>query len=280
MPVRASTDQLLADLDRIDSEGWDGPTGRSLLEYVRVHLVAPQVAATGLCGPAAAQAEASGWEAAWQAMSRPYLRTVARPWSVLWVAIRRAVRGEVVAGWFVTGERSAWRCSPAGSLSDSELAHVSRLPTPASLDELSARGRDVQVDAAEPPQLGDRLEAIVTALAAVGWDRRQSWLVVEGVAMTAVRDGKAATDLPGWRPLAARLGVAPWRVRRVMALLCGSPGWPGLLERMIVGGRAVLGDPGVRAALASTTTRRLPPPAKAAAQASSPAGPVGIRVAS
>jgi len=100
-----------------------------------------------------------------------------------------------------------------------------------------------------------------------GWEPGEARTVVEGVALTAVRDGKVATDAVGWRPLAATLGVAPWRVRRVMVLLCGAPGWPGLVERMVADGTAVLDDPRMRAAVLSTVQAHLPPPPRAASPA-------------
>ena len=58
---RWSTQALLAALDRITTEGWDGPTARLLLVVVRARIVVPLVIASRLQGAAAEQAEASGW---------------------------------------------------------------------------------------------------------------------------------------------------------------------------------------------------------------------------
>ncbi len=90
------TGRLLADLAVIDVEGWGGPTGTALLDFVRDDLVRPLVLGTGLRDLAAWQAEATGWEAAWEALSHPSLPAAASPWGVVWTAVRRAVLGEVV----------------------------------------------------------------------------------------------------------------------------------------------------------------------------------------
>ena len=47
-----SRHDLDARLQRIDVEGWDGPTAGELLSYVRENLVRIQVSAAGLSGPA------------------------------------------------------------------------------------------------------------------------------------------------------------------------------------------------------------------------------------
>jgi hypothetical protein len=97
-PQDLTRDDLFAVLDRIEVEGWDGPAASGLLDDVLRYLVRPQVRALRLRGLAADQAEATGWETAWEIMRRPYLRTTENPLGVLWVAIRRAIRGEMVAG--------------------------------------------------------------------------------------------------------------------------------------------------------------------------------------
>lgn len=74
-----STDVLLAALDRITTEGWDGPTACELLRVVRARIVVPLVVASRLQGAAAEQAEASGWERAWEVLSRPSLREARHP---------------------------------------------------------------------------------------------------------------------------------------------------------------------------------------------------------
>jgi hypothetical protein len=117
-PPDLTRDDLLAVLDRIDVEGWDGPAASQLLVHVLRYLVRPQVLAARLHGLAAVQAEATGWEMAWETLSRPYLRTTENPMGVLWVAIRRAVRGEMVAARLASSDRRGWYWSPAGRPDD------------------------------------------------------------------------------------------------------------------------------------------------------------------
>lgn len=58
--------RLLAMLEQVADEGWDGPTGRRLLVFVRERLARPLAVGAGLRGLAAGQAEASAWPAAWE----------------------------------------------------------------------------------------------------------------------------------------------------------------------------------------------------------------------
>ena len=89
-----SAESLREALHRVDVEGWDSAAGRELLDHVRRAVVVPVVRRSGLRGPAADQAEASGWEAAWDALRRPTARTAQNPGGMVWVAVRRAVAGE------------------------------------------------------------------------------------------------------------------------------------------------------------------------------------------
>ncbi len=82
-------------LHRVDLDGWDGIAGRQLLDHVRRAVVVPVVRRSGLRGPAADQAEASCWAAAWDALRRPTARTAQNPGGMVWVAVRRAVAAEV-----------------------------------------------------------------------------------------------------------------------------------------------------------------------------------------
>jgi hypothetical protein len=93
-------------------EGWDGPSASELLDHVLRHLVRPQVLARQLRGLAAEQAEATGWETACEILASPYLRTTENPLGVLWVAIRRAIRGEVVAARLAPNPRHGWWLVP------------------------------------------------------------------------------------------------------------------------------------------------------------------------
>ena len=101
--------QLLDDLARIDTCGWEDSVATALLTFIREDLVSPMVAAEGLRGLAAKQAEATGWEAAWELLCDPALREAVSPWGVVWTVVRRSVREEVVAAGHRTGLRRFWR---------------------------------------------------------------------------------------------------------------------------------------------------------------------------
>lgn len=263
-PSLDTRDGLLRELATIDVEGWEGAAGRRLLAYVLSHIVRPQVLSAGLSGLAVDQAEASGWAAAWEAMSRPGIRTAGSPWGLLWVAVRRAIMGEMVAAAHLTGDRNGWRVERARQLAGDDRRGRANDP-PVSLSLLLEYGWEPAADdVAEVVELGPRLEAVAAALVDAGWEQPAARAVVEGVAVTAVRDGKASTEAVGWRPLAAHLGLPPWQVRRVTVLLLGAPGWPGLVERMVFEGLDVLDEQSTQAALQSTASRRWPPPPKAA----------------
>lgn len=256
-----SGEGLLEELAVIEKEGWEGPTAERLLAYVRAHVVRPQVVAAGLRGPAADQAEATGWAVAWETMSRSSMREARTPWGLLWVAVRRAIMGEVVGSAYLSGDRNGWR---ADSARHELQGRAGTAEPPVSLSVLIERGWEPPAQAGPGNDLGGRLEAVVSALVSVGWDERAALSVVEAVALTAVADGKSSTAAQGWRPLAARLGLPPWQVRRVTVLLLGAPGWPGLIERMSAGGCDVLDDAGIEAALRSTAISWWPPPPVAA----------------
>lgn len=264
---------LLAELAAIDTEGWDGPAGQRLLSYVRSHIVRPQVVAMGLRGPAADQAEATGWAVAWEALASSSIRRATTPWGLLWVAVRRAVLGEVIASAYLASARNGWRAGSARQQHQSLVGHSSAMDPPISLSVLVEHGWEpAAATSGDTRDLGRRLEAVVSALVGAGWDERAAHAVVEGVAVTAVRDGKASHEAKGWRPLARRLGLPPWQVRRVTVLLLGAPGWPGLVERMTGEGCDILEDPSITAALRSTAISGWPPPPVAANARGLPAG--------
>lgn len=258
-----SREGLLHELAAIDAEGWESERGERLLSYVRSHIVRPQVFAAGLRGLGADQAEATGWEIAWETMTNTSIRNAESPWGLLWVAVRRAVQGELMACAYLTNTRNSWRVRRDQEWTGGDPL----LDPPLSLTRLIEEGWERAEEPAVRVQLGPRLEAVIGALVDVGWEKRTAHAVVEGVALTAVRNGKAATDAQGWRPLATKLGLPAWRVRRVMVVLLGAPGWPGIMERMTTEGPSALEEKGMRAALRSTITSSWPTPTLAARQA-------------
>ena len=88
--IRRDRPSLLHQLSIIDTEGWDGPAGTRLLQYLRTELVRPLTIHLGLRGAAASQAEATAWEAVWLEATNPSLRTAHSPWGVLWRTARRS----------------------------------------------------------------------------------------------------------------------------------------------------------------------------------------------
>ncbi|MEO6821362.1 MAG: hypothetical protein ABI468_02355 [Candidatus Nanopelagicales bacterium] len=240
---------LLLALAAVDERGWDGGDGTAVLTYARLRVVRPQVHRAGLSGPAANQAEATGWAVAWELLSSRALRAAGSPWGVVSVAVRRAVLGEVVAAVYGTGVREAWRLaagSPRPGRPGDALAPVRR---PVSLSMLDP-------DWCAPTTghvfdgIGPRLEVIATAMVRAGWSREEAVAVCEWVAYRA--HDRSVTKTPGWRTLARLLGIPAWRARRATVLLLGSTTWPGLVERVASEGSIVLQRPDVLAAVRST----------------------------
>ena len=165
------TRQLLADLAVIDVEGWGGPTGTALLDLVRDDLVRPLVLGTGLQGVAAWQAEATGWEAAWEALAHPNLPTAASPWGVVWTAVRRAVLGEVLATRYHAAPRRAWKLRAGTPAGDGDGG--SPAPVPCSWEDLTEADHPTTPDTVAADGDVSEVRAALTtardALVGVGW---------------------------------------------------------------------------------------------------------------
>lgn len=272
-----SREGLLDELLAIDDLGWSSGRGEHLLGYVRAHIVLPQVVAAGLRGPAADQAAATGWQVAWEALNGSAVREIESPWGWLWVAVRRAVRGELMGSLYLTNERNGWRARRPQGWVDLDY----RFDPPVSLTRLVETGWDRPEDGPRMRlPLGRRLQEVVRTFVALGWEPRAAQAVVEAVALTAVSDGKRSAEARGWRPLATHLGLPPWQVRRVTVVLLGAPGWPGVMERLVTEGRQVLEDEGMRAAMRSTVASSWPTPVLAARRASRQGHQQPISVAS
>ena len=253
--------RLLDDLASIDSCGWEDPVGTALLTFIREDLVSPMVAAEGLRGLAAKQAEATGWKAAWELLCDPALREAVSPWGVVWTVVRRNVREEAMAARYCTGLHRAWRVRVSGGTEPA--------PTVLSLDRFAEMG--IEPTPAQVPgpsdALGDALEVIVQAMSDAGWDAGCASHLVRVLAQTPMHYADRAKVMVGWRPIAADLGLPPWRVRRTMVLLLGEPGWDGLLARVRSEGPGIFADVAVVAALRSTVVEWMRPPRRVAALA-------------
>ena len=242
-------DQLRRTLARIEAEGWDGPTGRGLLEFVRQDMIRRMVVALGLRGTAACEAEATGWAAAWEALNAPRLAEADLPWSLIHAAARHAVLGELLAARYATGVRRAWEIRNATRDSGCD-------PRVMPFDDLTGL-IDVREDGVdgESGLLGAALDLIRGRLVDLGWEDIALDAVVD-----ALLDGRLSVGpggaCAGWRPLSADVGVAPWRVRRLAVALLGAPLWPGMIARVVREGAGVLESRTGRAALESTVRRR------------------------
>lgn len=228
-------------LEQVDVEGWDGAAARALLQLIRLRVVVPAVRASGLSGPAADQAEASGWAAAWDALRRPSARTAENPGGMVWVAVRRAVWGEV---------RVAGRARGAAASSGSESADMGLL----SLDQLADAGWQ-WADTPSRPQLASGLHRrLLAGLVEAGWNRRDA---ADSIALLADQVEARAPGAPvaRWRWVALRLAIPEWRARRLATLLLGVDDVPGVVRLATQHGLEVFDDEAVQAALGATTCR-------------------------
>jgi hypothetical protein len=271
-------------LHRVDLDGWDGVAGRLLLDHVRRAVVVPVVRRSGLRGPAADQAEASGWEAAWDALRRPTARTAQNPGGMVWVAVRRAVAAEVEFARMPDGGPVGARTRGAAAgesgesgesgdpgevtrqlaaSSDQRLsgAQLTLLASPdrrtrcLSLDDLMDGGwQPIDAGLCLREGLEPVIGAALDGLVAAGWDRA---IAADAIAIMADHAVRAPSGSPTtrWRWVSLRIGVPEWQARRLAGLLLGGGGWPGVLELVVRHGSGVIGDPAVQGAVRSTTSR-------------------------
>ena len=265
---------LMAYLDRIDDEGWDGPAGRVVLDYARHMVVVPVVRALKIHWSIAAAAESTGWATAWEALQGPAVRNSHSPWGVVSIAVRRAVAGEWLAERYGTDVWSAWRIERFrgdSSLPDHErrtdnwayVKELAALASPARWTAMIDGGYDAPEPAIEP-SFGPRMQVLADLLVEYGWEPDMARGAVAHVVEHAAENRPDAAEAPGWRGLAVGLGIPPWRARRVTVLLLGAPGWPGLAERLVTGGPAALTGPAIAAAVRATCDESMRQPARAA----------------
>ncbi|MGQ0631498.1 MAG: hypothetical protein ACT4P1_10675 [Sporichthyaceae bacterium] len=269
-----SVSRMLAALDRIEVEGWDGPTGDVLLAYARREVVRPAVRSAGLAGSAAESAEATGWSVAWEALSNPAIRTASSPWGFVTTAVRRAVLGDQMAERYRTAASTAWRIErfrAASAAGDGRrhgewraVADRGALTRPLSLTALVEDGYDRPFTDHLPCEAESGVDVLVEVLVRGGWSPQIAREVVLHVADHAPNNRPDRSEVPGWRGLAIGLGIAPWQARRVTVLLLGAPGWPGLVERLATGGVAALHGPAIDAAVRATRDESKRTPARTA----------------
>lgn len=225
----------------VQHDGWDCASAAGFLADLRRCVVVPVVRRSGLRGPAAEQAEASGWEAAWDALRRPSARTAENPGGMVWTAVRRAVWAEVQAGGGDAGGGAA------GMDRD-------------SLDRLVDAGWQLADVGVSPQNQGPLTSQLVDRLEAAGWE---ATLAADAIAVMA--DGAshrgAGSAVTKWRLAAMDLGIPQWRARRLAALLLGEGSSPGVIQLVAEAGPGVLADPDIQAAFGSTSRRRSDGPA-------------------
>jgi len=265
---------LLAALERIDVEGWNRETGRTVLDYAMKHVVRPAVRAVGCTGSDAEYAEATGWSAAWEALSARSLRSAASPWGVVSSAVRCAVLNERMAETYGTDARSAWRVhrftrnlkAPERRVAGdwSKVADPAALTRPVSLTVMLDAGYD-QPAASQPVDgAGSHLTAITDLLVRHGWRRELAGAAVLHVAEHARANPTGTPKAHGWREMSLELGIPPWQARRVTVLLLGTQTWPGLVARVATGGVQALSGPEISAAVQATCDASMRPPARSA----------------
>ncbi|WP_156388007.1 hypothetical protein [Cellulomonas sp. Root137] len=239
---------LLRMLTVIDREGWDGPTGTALLNFVRERIVRPLAISVGLRGAAASQAEATAWQALWVELTKPALRTATSPWGILGQVARRQLLGEIVAARFATNDRRAWKLEVA--------SRYGAVAPAVSLDLLLEAGWEPaseDPDPSAPLHTGVLAEAACRALMLVGWSEQMASKILAMVLDTSTRVDDR-TQFPGWRAMASALGIPAWQARRLTIALRGTSDWPGVLARIVAEGPTVVESPIVHTAL--MTTRR------------------------
>jgi hypothetical protein len=233
-------DAIRRQLVQVDAHGWDSPAGRQFLAQLRAGIVEPVVRSFRLAGPAADQAVSTGWSAAWDAVRRPSVRTAQNPAGMVWVAVRRAVWGEVAPT--RRGEERALLGL------DGDVAQVAGEAMPAG-----------QPMSCGPVQLGPSLAVIVDALVDQGWERAILVAAIEELADHVDHDA-AGVARARWRWVALRTGVPEWQARRLATALLGVPGHPGVLALVVADGPAALQDEGILRVLRATCRRSQPSP--------------------
>ncbi len=227
--------QLSPETARVCSRSWKTsiepagtPVPRRRCSSTSVPRRRPNVAATGLSGPAADQAEATAWEATWEAMTLPSLRSARSPWGVLWATARRAANGRAGAGMYCTDVRAAWRAArpdAADNVASDQAADTRgafRHDPPVSLTDLEGRGMGLP---ASPTSTGtessDLLPIVVRALVEAGWMERPAAEIVDAVSGGSADDSRTRSGARGGLQLAEVLDVPPWHVRGSTVVMLG-----------------------------------------------------------
>lgn len=251
-------DALLAELSRIDTEGWNGPTATRVLDDIRSTMVRSMVAALGLRGVEASQAEASAWEAAWEELAAPRIRQATSPWGVLARVIRRAVATEMVTARYGTTASKAWKLahSPDGA------AFARPVAFDAGVHDGLVHGGvgDLGDELLDRELLRCVLGGIGQVLVSAGWSCQDAQRLT--LALLSFDPGRrdARATMCSWRRLALHAGIPQWQAHRVLAVVRGTSEHEGLFDRALRGDLNLDDDPVMREALASTVVQSRRPP--------------------
>jgi hypothetical protein len=209
-----SADGLHAALDVVAVEGWGGPAGTALLDYARQRVVRRLVSVRGFTGHAIDEALTTGLSVAWEVLAAPAVREAPRPWGVVWRAVDRALSAELLAARHQCSTARAWRVAAVAEGGEGVL-FVEDAPR---LEQVLGHP---STTAGHPQGLGRRLDAVTEAMVGVGWARWDAEAVVGAAVALAGGPPSDGRSVSGWRPLADRYGIPPWRVRRALLALLG-----------------------------------------------------------
>ena len=277
---------LLCALERVDAEGWDGPSGTAVLRYAKDAVVAPAVRRAGVSERSAEFVESTGWAAAWEELCGRAVREVVSPWGIVAAAVRSAVLGEQLAEHYGTGVYAAWQIKrfrdrqEAGRQAPrtdwTRVADRAALSRPVSLTALVDLGWEPVSAPFVPSAPCPRVDVLAGVLARHGWPQAVAKAAILHVADHARTNPDGPPRAHGWREMATELGIPPWQARRVTVLLLGAPGWPGLIERLETGGVAALCGPVIEAAIRATSDESMHPPVRAAETMARTAAPLTL----
>jgi hypothetical protein len=234
-------------LEQIAELGWDSAAGTGLLDQLRRCVVRPLVRRAGLTGPAAEQAEASGWAAAWDALRRSSARTAENPAGMVWVAATRAIRSEVDGA---LGSLVAPEAATSGVGGTDPRTHAA--PALSRGHQSAQPAMPVDPPSIERTALGPLLDRVIRPLVHSGWEPVEVRELVAALAEHS-RHSPAVGAVVRWRLVARLLGVPEWRARRLSSLLVGGTEGPGVLVLMLRHGPGILDHEAVTAAVLATT---------------------------
>lgn len=214
-----------------------------------------------------------GMSVAWEVLDSASVRGAGRPWGVVWRAVDRALSGELLAERFQCSRNRAWRVAADASPGDGVLF----VDDPHQIEgAVTAAGLPRE----DPVGLGPLLDALTRAMVEAGWERWDAEAVIGASVRLAGQPPSDGRTVLGWRPVAERFGIPPWRVRRALLALLGTETESGILRSLVEHGPRILQQESVADALRATTVRWGVPRVSACANAEFPAAqPEGASIA-